>query len=286
MTPIFGSRGGGSAFGFGRNKHQGPSGPSAAPSSLSASPGYAGSSTTAQMSLSWTNGDALAKTEVYNGASLVTTANAGVTSYNVTGLNSNTSYSFTVKHIKNNIRSAASNTATNTTYVEYGANASYYCTGCDYRETYADGYGGTSDVLVQHYYQACGSGNSCCTPNGTLVNAYCSGRDYYTEYANGNCGTYTNVNYNDCSNCSCPSNDCSAGPGSAGGGPPWDGGGCSNDGYWDTVLSPGDCCSGTAWLSGPSYCCLPNWGGSYYGCFQNCGSPSTVCASFPYPYSC
>ena len=89
MTPLLGTTGGGSGRGFGRGfkSAAAPAGPSAAPSGLSATPAYAGSSTTAQMSLSWTNGDATSQTEVYNGASLVTTVNAGVATYTVASLN-------------------------------------------------------------------------------------------------------------------------------------------------------------------------------------------------------
>ena len=160
MTPLLGTTGGGSGRGFGRGFKPAAvaAGPSAAPSNLSATPAYAGSSNTAQMSLSWTNGDATSQTEVYNGASLVTTVNAGVATYTVASLNASTSYSFTVKHIKNSVRSNASNTATNTTYDYNGHYVSNYCAGTnnyDLYYTYADGNGGTYNSLYESNSATC-----------------------------------------------------------------------------------------------------------------------------------
>ena len=175
MTPLLGTTGGGSGRGFGRGFKgaAAPAGPSAAPSGLSATPAYAGSSTTAQMSLSWTNGDATATTEIYNNttSTLVTTVSAGTTSYTVTGLNANASYSFKVRHLKNSQYSSYTSNASNTTYdynghfiaVRTGTHAGYtdpfdvYSTW----DEYADGYGGlsyslherlstSSDVVFRH----------------------------------------------------------------------------------------------------------------------------------------
>ena len=178
MTPLLGTTGGGSGRGFGRGFKgaAAPAGPSAAPSNLSATPAYAGSSTTAQMSLSWTNGDATATTEVYNNttSTLVTTVSAGTTSYTVTGLNSSTGYSFKVRHLKNAIYSVYTSNASNTTYDYYlnpqytfqgtadntAGNYSWTGSGYDKITVYADGYGSTlngmasfNDYLSTSYVQ-------------------------------------------------------------------------------------------------------------------------------------
>jgi hypothetical protein len=190
MTPLLGTTGGGSGRGFGRGfkSAAAPAGPSAAPSNLSATPAYAGSSTTAQMSLSWTNGDATATTEIYNNttSTLVTTVSAGTTSYTVTGLNSSTGYSFKVRHLKNSQYSSYTSNASNTTY-DYdghylasvsGATAGYTepLDYYSYWDQYANGSGGnyynlndrlSTSAGVTYTYTSTGGVNNSTPPGGT-----------------------------------------------------------------------------------------------------------------------
>ena len=194
MTPLLGTTGGGSGRGFGRGFKgaAAPAGPSAAPSGLSATPAYAGSSTTAQMSLSWTNGDATATTEIYNNttSTLVTTVSAGTTSYTVTGLNANASYSFKVRHLKNSQYSSYTSNASNTTY--------------DYAGNVISTFQGTADTSVGNYTW-CGSGYDKITTYadgyGSTYNGVASSNDYLsTDYVTlrvtaGNTGTYYPTGY-------------------------------------------------------------------------------------------
>ena len=111
MTPILSTTGGGSVRGFGRRRPvpSGPSGPSGPPTAVSAT------ATVEGLDLAWTNGDAAAQTRIYNGATLLATANAAATTYSVTGLSGATAYTLTVKHFKNSVESAGSNFNSTTT---------------------------------------------------------------------------------------------------------------------------------------------------------------------------
>ena len=92
-------------------------GPSAAPSSLAGTPSafyyqsvYGG--VCANVDLTWTNGDATAETRIYTvDAGLINTAAAGATSISLAAYGCGTDLNnITVKHYKNGIESAASNT--------------------------------------------------------------------------------------------------------------------------------------------------------------------------------
>lgn len=88
--------------------------PDAAPSGLvvttPAAPGGATS-----LALSWTNGDSTCVTEVLRAGTTVATVGAGFTNYTDTGLLDATTYSYSLRHLKNGVYSPNSNTASGTT---------------------------------------------------------------------------------------------------------------------------------------------------------------------------
>ena len=123
MTPILSTTGGGSVRGFGRRRPvpSGPSGPSGQPSAVSATAvGTVNDASNGRLNLVWTNGDATAQTRIYNGATLLATADAAATTYSLTTLSANTAYTLTVKHLKAGVESAGSNFSAATTFRYYG----------------------------------------------------------------------------------------------------------------------------------------------------------------------
>ncbi|MEX0919373.1 MAG: cadherin-like beta sandwich domain-containing protein [Parcubacteria group bacterium] len=88
----------------------------AAPTSLSAT-----AVSTSQINLAWTNTDGTAETRIYRDDSLIDTVDAGVSSYNNTGLTAGTEYSYTVRHLKNGSESVDSNSDSAMTWytIEY-----------------------------------------------------------------------------------------------------------------------------------------------------------------------
>ena len=120
MTPILSTTGGGSVRGFGRRRPvpSGPSGPSGQPSAVSATAvGTVANASDGRLNLVWSNnGDAASVTRIYNGATLLFTSLANATTYSVTGLNANTSYTLTVKHFLGSIESAGSSFSATTTF--------------------------------------------------------------------------------------------------------------------------------------------------------------------------
>jgi len=150
-----------------------PHGPSGAPTAVSATPvGTVANAADGRINLTWTNGDATAQTRIYNGGSLLATASAGATTYSVTGLNANTSYTLTVKHYKGGSESSGATFAAATTFRYNGylishargtnddtvSGFAWSGTGYDKISTYADGNNAT--------YNQCPAGD-------TLSSAYC-----------------------------------------------------------------------------------------------------------------
>ena len=107
--PTIGTRGAISARGFGWSGGVSPRG---APSSLNAS---LGSPSNSVISLTWTNGDVLAQTQVFRNDVIITTINAGTSTYSDTGLAENTTFTYKVRHTRNNLVSANSATDSETT---------------------------------------------------------------------------------------------------------------------------------------------------------------------------
>ena len=121
MTPMFGSRGGGSVQGFGRRHRSFAPGPPPAPTSLSISSnsvGFSEPNVVASIGLSWTNTDASAQTRIYRNGSLYDTVSAGVSSYSLDE-SLGASLSYTVYHYKNNLESATGS-STSGTAASYG----------------------------------------------------------------------------------------------------------------------------------------------------------------------
>ena len=203
MSPRMGRTGGAAARGFG--KGTAVRGPRGIPSVVSATAvGTVENASNGKLNLTWTNTDATSQTRIYNGGTLLATANAAATTYEVTTLNANTAYTLTVKHYKDSIESAGANFSQATTYAYNGANESEYCSGCDRRRSYANGNNGTTDYVIEEYYQACGGGYSCCRPYGQLVNEGCFGDYgdlYIWVYSNGTCFVYEILSEHDCVRC-------------------------------------------------------------------------------------
>ena len=103
-----GRTGGAAARGFGKGTAV-VRGPRGIPSVVSAT------ATVGGLDLAWTNGDATAQTRIYNGATLLATANAAATTYSVTGLTGATAYTLTVKHFKDSVDSVGANFNSTTT---------------------------------------------------------------------------------------------------------------------------------------------------------------------------
>ena len=145
MSPRMGRTGGAAARGFG--KGTAVRGPRGIPSVVSATAvGTVENASNGKLNLTWTNADATAQTRIYNGATLLATANAAATTYEVTTLNANTAYTLTVKHYKDSIESAGANFSEATTYQYNGLVNSTSCSN-DYTytltTTYANGNNGT-----------------------------------------------------------------------------------------------------------------------------------------------
>ena len=83
-----GRTGGAAARGFGKGTAV-VRGPRGIPSVVSAT------ATVGGLDLVWTNTDATSQTRIYNGATLLATANAAATTYSVTGLSGATAYTLT-----------------------------------------------------------------------------------------------------------------------------------------------------------------------------------------------
>ena len=103
-----GRTGGAAARGFGKGTAV-VRGPRGIPSVVSAT------ATVGGLDLVWTNTDATAQTRIYNGATLLATANAAATTYSVTGLSGATAYTLTVKHFKDSVDSVGANFNSTTT---------------------------------------------------------------------------------------------------------------------------------------------------------------------------
>lgn len=161
-------------------------GPSAAPSNLSVDPeGWVGTSSEGKLRLYWTNGDTSAWTYAYVDGVQKEGVAGGVTTMLVTGLASNTAYTVQVKHSKNGVESAGSNTASATTFKEYGLPVSSYCGGngsnstvpsddqYTFVTTKTDGFGSSSvslngDSFFSTSCWGCGIANGAGTANNTF----------------------------------------------------------------------------------------------------------------------
>lgn len=141
-------------------------GPSAAPTAVSATAvGTVNNATDGRINLVWTNGgDTTSVTRIYNGATLLATSTAGATTYSVTGLNANTSYTLTVKHYLSGTESAGSSFSATTTFQYSGYVISHSQRAGDPRYT--------DDTVVAN-----GSGG---TYNNAVLWAYCTSTLYTT----------------------------------------------------------------------------------------------------------
>ena len=216
MSPRMGRTGGAAARGFG--KGTAVRGPRGIPSVVSATAvGTVQSASDGKLNLVWTNTDVTAQTRIYNGATLLATANAGTTTVSLGVetyiLNANTAYTLTAKHYKDSIESAGSNFSQATTFRYVGdvistaqgtydsTNAGYSWTGTGYDKirTCANGNNGTytdcdaysGNGLLHSDYVALrvrGDRNTAVTGTYTVPSGVTTVRIFIT--AHGGRGTY------------------------------------------------------------------------------------------------
>ena len=171
MSPRMGRTGGAAARGFG--KGTAVRGPRGIPTAVSATAvGTVANASNGKLDLVWTNGDAAAQTRIYNGATLLATANAGTTTKSFTDLIANTAYTLTVKHFKDSIESAGSNFSAATTFRYYAdvistGNVGGY-TGYDIYNSVANGNNGTLDDITEFCALSAGITGKWLTVNGAV----------------------------------------------------------------------------------------------------------------------
>jgi len=173
------------------NGHTVVNGPSGPPSTVSATAvGTVNDASNGRLNLVWTNGDATAQTRIYNGATLLATANAAATTYSLTTLAANTAYTLTVKHLKAGVESAGANFSATTTF-RY--NGDVISTARGTNDDTVGGYSWSGSGYDKISTTANGNNGTylACPPSDQLSTDYCAFRVVGTLSGNQYDGTYT-----------------------------------------------------------------------------------------------